>query len=466
MSVRQQTPGFRTVAPNSMYGNDETKLRGIVLSEHAPNKNKTRWVACPTYDVLLIKDKHIIESVPYFSSMSGTSEVSMQRLQTSNAASIERVVQSTAGNGQPITFDELEGAGVLIEFADGMPFIRTCFPRTIIHSSKIPDGRAAADSDNDIAPDALDAFAERIANDPKLKDALAASSSYSVISDAQDEYWGVDDKNVPKEPSTANTTQKKAIWIAVWKTAWSVGFQNAYWSGEINAQDNGAVKQQYVNAEITEPNDDKETITLKENAWRDGFARGDIDGKKHALKVIPVVEAENPGAVIPENETTGDRADEEDSDWEQTDALGRLSVFYMERKGVRICVKADGTFVIDSRSSGQPILVQGGDNGVKITANGAVVDIGGDNDSTVRIKADKIDLGHTDSVTNYGVMWEPLKALLQKIVDVILTHTHDTVAAGKIDLLLETCQTTGTAGATTATLTLDDTPKSGEVRLT
>jgi len=390
---RQATPGFTFAGPDSSFGQPDQKLRGIALSEHAANTNKTRWVQCPTYDIMLLRDKSILESVPYYGSASGSTDIVIQRLQTSNSTNILKIEAAKQGKGEFPAFDDLEGAGVLVEFDDaGMPFIRTCYPRTTMHQSKMPDGRKTAASDSDIKPDSLDALAERIESSNTAKDELFSDATYGVLWTAEKKYVSEDGTSSDIPPVEANSQEKIDVWEAAWLFAWRSGFANKYWSGTIDATNDGQVMHQFGDSGIADDSDGV-YLSLQKDAWSKGFRRGDTDAEKEMQTRPAVAEPDNTGAVIPTSQTTGDFADEDATDYEQKAAVGEKTVFYMEKKGVRICVNHDGSFTVDTRSSGQPISIQGGGNGVKLTACGAVIDIGGDNDSSVRIVANSINLG-------------------------------------------------------------------------
>lgn len=422
-------------------------MRGIVLSEHSPNKNQARWVQCPTYDVLLLRDKSILEGVPFFTSSFGTTELEMHRLQQSSASNIAKINRAVAGGEDMPAFDDLEGSGVYVEFDDaGMPFIRTCYPRSMTHSSKIPDGRAVAQSDDAISPDSLDALVERINADPAAKDDLISEGSYSVIWAAENKYVGEDNAKVPNPPAMASTASKKGMWESIWVIAWRSGFINAYWSGPVVATNDGAVMNAFDNAELEDPNDSEEYIRIKKDAWAKGYRKGDLDGRAELAINPPPPVPDNSGAVSPTDEVTGDPADEDFADYEQVAAIGKKCVFYREHRGVRIGINDDGTFFLDSRSSTMPILVQGGDEGIKLTANGAVIDVASDSENIIKIKSPDVQLGPEGQVTEHVPTWEEVK----KLHDI---ETETLVALNLVMAQLEIALNAIASGAGTAMLT-------------
>lgn len=447
--AKPRTPGFRRTSASNVYGGSNQKLRGIVLSEHAPNQNQARWVECPTYDVILLRDKSTLEGVPFFSSAFGTTELELHRLQTSSSTSIDKVNRANAGGSDMPPFDDLEGAGVYVEFDDaGMPFIRTCYPRSLTHSSKIPNGRSVAQSDSAISPDSLDALVERINADPAVRDSLISEGSYSVIWKAEEKYIGEDERGVPNPPATANTASKQAMWKHTWVIAWRAGFVNAYWSGSVvvSAEGGGAIMTAFEAAEMIDPNDTDDYIKIKQDAWRGGYRKGDADGKTELAITPPPAVPDNSGATIPTDETTGDAADEDLSDYEQLAVLGKKCVFYREHRGVRIAIYDDGTFFLDCRSSTKPILIQGGDEGVKVTANGAVLDVASDNENDLKLKSPDIQLGPEGKVTEHVPTWEEVKKL----------HNVETNTLSSLNLVMGALETTLNAiaaGAGTAMLT-------------
>ena len=451
--AKPRTPGFKRTAVSGVYGGGNQKLRGIVLSEHAPNKNQARWVECPTYDVILLRDKSTLEGVPFFSSAFGTTELELHRLQTSSTTSIEKINRATAGGSEMPPFDDLEGAGVYVEFDDaGMPFIRTCYPRSLTHSSKIPNGRAVAQNDNAISPDSLDALIERVSSDPAVKDSLISEGSFSVLWRAEEKYVGEDERGVPNPPPIANTESKQAMWKHIWVVAWRAGFTNAYWSGPVVVATDGsigAVMTAFEAAEVVDPNDSDDYIKIKQNAWRGGYRKGDADGKTELAIFPPPAVPDNSGATIPTDETTGDPADEDLSDYEQLAVLGKKCAFYREHRGVRIAIYDDGTFFLDCRSSTKPILIQGGDEGIKLTANGAVVDIASDSEDVVKTKSADIQLGPEGKVTEHVPTWEEVK----KLHDI---ETDTLVSLNLVMGALETTLNAIAAGAGTAMLTAAD----------
>jgi ParB-like chromosome segregation protein Spo0J len=75
----------------------------------------------------------------------------------------------------------------------------------------------------------------------------------------------------------------------------------------------------------------------------------------------------------PTGTADGGSADEDDGDAVAAVPTGRDVVY--EAHGVRVVIRADGAFLVDSRAAGA-LRVQGSGSGVRITASGATVDVG------------------------------------------------------------------------------------------
>jgi hypothetical protein len=117
---------------------------------------------------------------------------------------------------------------------------------------------------------------------------------------------------------------------------------------------------------------------------------------------------------------------------------------------------ADGSFTIDARTSAKPIRIQGGDDGITLSANGAIITLGTDNDDLVEINSGNVMIGDSTTIVNAGVMWEPLKTILQTLANMITQHTHELVLSGAPETVITTAM---------ADITIDDTPKSAAVKL-
>jgi len=112
----------------------------------------------------------------------------------------------------------------------------------------------------------------------------------------------------------------------------------------------------------------------------------------------------------------------------------------LEKRGCRLVVGADGSFTLDTRTSNAPIRLQGGDNGITLTANGTIIEIGTDSDSIVKITSDvaqvispDIQLGPKDKVTEHVPTWEESKLIHAKHNE-ILTSLNTLMSGLKITL--------------------------------
>ena len=418
------SPGFRKQRPDSIYGEASSKTIAIVLAEHAPDLNTPSWYSGSTYDVLTIEDLNIIQAVPYFGSASGSSDIITQRLQVSDPAAAKQAIAATVGATALPKLSELSGARVLVEFLDnGSPFIRTavCFPE--ISLSKIPNARSTANLSADVVPDVIDALSESLSN-VALRDVNNNNVDSSITWRSRVKYLGEKNERIPVPPQDANTEQKKNAWESAYEIAWIAGFHNAYWSGDIVATDDGQIFTEFENSWIASSTVEESTVRVMKDGWQKGWRQGDIDGQNEARELPPVpTDVDNSTAIKTDVDTESEPGDLEVVDWEQDKALGRDAVFYMEKKGVRVAINHDGSFTLDSRSSGQLIRIQGGDSGMKLTANGAVIEVGADNDAVVAIRAANINVMATESLQLAGNVCRAV--LGDAMMGKFNIHTHD-----------------------------------------
>lgn len=458
------SPGFKIVRAARPYGNAGAKLVGIVLAEHAPEKNESSWYAGPTYDVLTIADQNVLRAVKLAVEASGSSDIVCQRLQVSDPAVASRVYGAVSGGSQMPKMSELTGARVLVEFLDannsmdaGEPFIRSCFFFREMAASKIPNARTAAENSSDVSPDYLDDITKQVESDPALKDSLTGENQAGVLWKARNTYLGEDGSLIPPPPRTASTQEKRDLWESAFEVAWSAGFQNTYWDSGFDATSDGAIRTEFDNCWLAENADDEETSDIMRNGWLRGWKQGDIDAKKEAaINPPPTTDADNSGAVLADTDDAAEAADRDIEEWHQVAAKGNTAVWYIEKKGTRLAIGADGSFTIDARTSAKPIRIQGGDDGITLSANGAIITLGTDNDDLVEINSGNVMIGDSTTIVNAGVMWEPLKTILQTLANMITQHTHELVLSGAPETVITTAM---------ADITIDDTPKSAAVKL-
>lgn len=460
------SPGFKRVSASKAHGNPWQKMQGIVLAEHAPDKGDTSWYAGPTYDVLTIADMNVLRAVKLAVEATGSSDIVCQRLQVSDPSVASRVYGAVSGGSQMPKMSELTGARVLVEFLDsnnpmeaGEPFIRNCFFFKEVARSKVPDARAAADNSSDVSPDYLDDIRKQVESDPGLKDSLTGDNQSGVIWNARNKYLGENGSLIPNPPPNADTQEERDQWETAFEVAWTAGFQNTYWDSGLDTSDDGLMRTEFGNSWLAEnANGDANLESILRDGWEKGWKQGTINATTEAKTNPPLTtEADNTGAVIEDADTASEPADSDVEEWQQVAAKGNTAVWYIEKKGTRLVINADGTFTIDARTSARPIRIQGGDDGITLSANGAIITIGTDNDDLVEINSGNVMIGDSATITNAGVMWEPLKTILQALSDGIKNHTHalDIPATPYVDA--------GTASG--VTVSIDDTPKSAAVKL-
>jgi len=441
------TPGFRRIKPERPLGEPWRKMVGIIIAEHAVSESESSWYSGPTYDVLTVEDQNIIYDVKACALASGSNDVMFQRYQVSNPAVARKVYGAVSGNESMPKMEDLDGARVLVEFLHNKeqatePYISNCFAYDEMPRNKIPNAKAAAPQSTDILSGYIDDLAKQIDDNSSLKDYLTSNNQAGVIYKARQKYIaGMNGDLKYPEPPTADTEEKRALWQSAFETAWSMAFQNTYWSSGFDASNTGSVDTEFENSWIAEDATDESTTNILKDGWRKGWKQGDTDANTELLISVPEPPAaNNSGATVVSDDDASEPADTDATEWKQTAAKGKTAVWYLEKRGCRLVVGADGSFTLDTRTSNAPIRLQGGDNGITLTANGTIIEIGTDSDSIVKITSDvaqvispDIQLGPKDKVTEHVPTWEESKPIHAKHNE-ILTSLNTLMSGLKITL--------------------------------
>jgi len=394
------SPGFQRQKAKSTYGNPWAKMVGIVLAEHSVADGESSWYAGPTYDVLTVDDLNILYDVKACAGSSGSNDVMFQRYKVSNPAIVSKVYNATTGYDALPPLSDLDGARVLVEFLNindqaTEPYISNCFAYSQMPKNKIPNAKIAAGVVSDVTSGKIDQLSDQIASRGALNDLLTSNSQAGVIWNARLKYIHNDNEELTyPTPPMANTEEKKGLWEASFETAWSAGFQNTYWDGDIDASNDGAITTEFDNSWLMDNGNDDSSLSVLRDGWLKGWKQGDIDAKTE-LSVNPpqVSVADNSGAVLKGDNEAGEPADLDIDEWDQVAAKGNMAVWYLEKKGCRIVIDKDGGYTIDTRTSQSPIRIQGGDGGVTIASNGVIVEMGKGYNEAVKVTAQSIILG-------------------------------------------------------------------------
>jgi hypothetical protein len=189
----------------------------------------------------------------------------------------------------------------------------------------------------------------------------------------------------------------KQAWVEAYRSGWTAGAEAGYYLSSALTSESGAELFDGLYA------------AAQADGWRAGWTDGELAGLAERTKTPPPTAV----AAIPVAVPSTPVADAGDTDGDGAyAALPTGRDRFIEHCGNRIVLFENGGIRVDTRASG-PIELQGGDGGTRLTAGGAIIDVGNGGKS-VTVTADTITLGgNTDRVI-----------LGDKFIREYLDHTH------------------------------------------
>ena len=353
------TPQLRRTLPAAIDLRHPTGARiGIVL--RVSSSTGTRMFPGIRAEVLLIDPVQRLQDV--IVPVEGGGAKNMGSVApTATAADLLADVESAFKGERPMPTlcdrDPRWGSWVVIDwFATGLPYIKTALPHPATEAKRIPVVPQKP-SPMDLAAKAC--VDNLVAIPPDLPEALTDEDAIAV----------------PPPPVAYAGKPDTASWTAAYIGAWQAAAEDAYLG--LGQDLSGTFGGPFAPA--------------KNDGWstglRDGAAAGRqalADSPPTEPKVVPVPVQ----PLTPETETGDD--DSGDTKGAVTTGDDR----FLEHGGSRFVMQEDGTVIWDTQRGGR-LLLQSGDNGARITASGATIDVGADG-AKVNVKADHVTLDSSD----------------------------------------------------------------------
>jgi len=351
----------------------EAPMYGIVLDYGAPDPNSPRLYGGRLVNVLLTRTMHELQGVVLAGEHGRTTGAPMS-VDLTDADLLAQVRATTGPVTEPL-YSPRWGSHVLVEFVDGLPFVRTMF----------------ADPS---APTAVNPVVEPTASDPDVG-AMAADKA-EPAADVQ-----VPDRAPPTPIVLVAHAENAEYYIAEYQSKWSEARHDAYLRGAAS----GIEKDELYGAgeDRTDP-----IVTASVDGGYAGILDGEAAGleERSAASVTaptkPAVDWTDPNPL-----GAGDAASP-DGQAVPARATGNDRILYHGPDGsTRFIMHADGSVTIDNRTSGQPIRIQG-DTLIFTTGNGTQI--------VVDAATGEVRLG-TKGATKRLVFYEDMKTLWDG-------HTH------------------------------------------
>jgi len=360
------TPGFRPYSPADVdLTADQNGLIGVVLETYATPESRS-FLPGPRCSVLLVDPLQVKWDV-LVTPVNGGSASNLETghvsptdpellIQINDALNGKGVMPSPSSSnakwGSWITIDRI-GTGKMTQLVIGKYLYH---PATAAKRLPVlPAGNSAREEATKAAIAGLVAFPD------ELPDSIADPDSVPT---------GI----APFAFSAPSLM--KASWQSSYRAGWSAGAESAYLGSSIVNRETGA--ESYIGLYAAAQSD----------GWRTGWDDGMIAGAQ-ALKETPPESNTSVAAItddVPDVEEPGDV----DGDGAKA-AVTTGDDKVIDHYGNRIHLYQNGGIRIDSRGAG-PIEIQGGEGGSRLTAGGAIIDVG-NGGKTVVVTADMINLG-------------------------------------------------------------------------
>lgn len=368
------TPGFEPSEPESTL-HAAGAVVGVVLALRPPGDTGERWFRGYRCDVLLLETLSIARDV-----LLTTRDGSHPILPRVTSPEIVALLASGAPIPSPSQPNAQWGDYVLLSrLENGMPFVSHFLPHPAAHAASLPPLVGP-----EYATD--DAMGARVASQ------MTPATDTSALPAELTSPAAVARPPVP--PPFSRDRRQRAAWLETYIAAHMIGAEQAWTAGQ-----------------ATPPAEARFDTPAQAAGWEAGWG----PGQRRALalraesppEVTPAAQPPADPAALPDPPTAAD----EDGD-EAVKAVPTGPDVVYEAFGVRVLIRKDGAFLVDSRAAGV-VRVQGSGSGVKITASGAVVEVGAGG-KEVNVTADAVRLrGSGGAALNGVVRGEDLETFLK-----------------------------------------------------
>lgn len=375
------TPGFQASWPQSQdLRVDAPGQVGIVLEVYGPGP--TSVIRGPRCSVLLIESMRVVRDVIIPCQGGGARNVQAVTPSVTAPDLLATVQEAMQGNGvMPMISgpDERWGSWVALgRLATGQRIINHYLYHPALAQKRAPR-IAVGDSPGDDASDTAGSILR-----------CSEDNLPSAISDPDSVPSGT-----PPMVYAAGARVLTDAWQAAYRAGWIAGAEAGYLGQTTPASDPRFA--------------DLVLGPAQEDGWRTGWQDGYRTGQTVAL-TDPVDPPVAMAPVDPPREVPADPGDD-DSDGAHP-ATTDDDDHFLEHFGNRIVLYKDGGIRIDTRAAG-PIQIQAGSGGARITAGGAIVDVGAEGKSVV-VTADTVVLAGRAA---HAILGEPA-------IEFLLSHRH------------------------------------------